>query len=152
MTVTTVWGSCLWGHSNHACAPCRPWLVLADVDDLQWREALQTAGGPHNKQKLWPVAANGFQDLVTRKQEQVRSVADRSMNEYAAHSHSHQVVLSQLWPVCAAMQRACPHGVHKICRKADGSHQPPEKGLDRGDEGMRSAAFAARVPRRHRQA
>ncbi len=43
------------------------------VDDLQWREALQAAGGPHNKAKLWPVAANGFQDLVMRKQEQVAS-------------------------------------------------------------------------------
>lgn len=45
----------------------------ADVDDLQWRETLQAAGGANNKAKLWPVAANGFQDLVSRKQEQVCS-------------------------------------------------------------------------------
>ena len=58
-------------------------LMCPDVDDLQWREALQAAGGAHNQTKLWPVAANGFQDLVLRKQEQV-SIALPSTTRFRA--------------------------------------------------------------------
>jgi len=36
------------------------------VDELQWREALQRAGGPDNPDHLWPVLAQGFKDLVSR--------------------------------------------------------------------------------------
>lgn len=42
------------------------------VDDLRWREALQRCGGTENADGLWPVAARGFQDLVARKEAQVR--------------------------------------------------------------------------------
>lgn len=37
------------------------------VDELQWREALQRAGGPDNEDHLWPVLAQGFKDLLARK-------------------------------------------------------------------------------------
>lgn len=36
------------------------------VDELQWREALQRAGGPDNPDHLWPVLAQGFRDLLAR--------------------------------------------------------------------------------------
>lgn len=42
-----------------------------DVDELQWRAALQLAGGPDNPDRLWPVQAKGLQDLIVRKNAQV---------------------------------------------------------------------------------
>lgn len=36
------------------------------VDELQWREAMQRAGGPDNPDRLWPVLAQGFSDLLAR--------------------------------------------------------------------------------------
>ena len=38
----------------------------AGVDELQWREALARAGGPDNADHLWPVLAQGFDDLLAR--------------------------------------------------------------------------------------
>lgn len=38
----------------------------AAVDELQWRAALQRAGGPDNPDHLWPVLAQGFKDLLAR--------------------------------------------------------------------------------------
>lgn len=38
----------------------------AGVDELQWRAALQRAGGPDNPDHLWPVLAQGFKDLLAR--------------------------------------------------------------------------------------
>ena len=37
------------------------------VDELRWREALQRAGGPDNPDRLWPIQALGFRDLLARK-------------------------------------------------------------------------------------
>lgn len=37
-----------------------------NVDELQWREAMQRAGGPDNPDRLWPVLAQGFTDLLAR--------------------------------------------------------------------------------------
>lgn len=42
-----------------------------DADELQWRAALQLAGGPENPDRLWPVQAKGFKDLIARKNAQV---------------------------------------------------------------------------------
>jgi len=41
------------------------------VDELRWRAALQRAGGPDNPNRLWPVQATGFKDLIARKHAQV---------------------------------------------------------------------------------
>ncbi len=41
------------------------------VDELQWREAMQRAGGEGNAKTLWPVLALGTRDLLARKQAQV---------------------------------------------------------------------------------
>lgn len=41
------------------------------VDELRWRAALQRAGGPDNPDRLWPVQAIGFKDLIARKNAQV---------------------------------------------------------------------------------
>ena len=38
----------------------------ANADELQWREALQRAGGVDNPDHLWPVLAQGFKDLLAR--------------------------------------------------------------------------------------
>ncbi|KAK9803867.1 hypothetical protein WJX72_000198 [[Myrmecia] bisecta] len=43
-----------------------------NVDELQWREAIQRAGGARNPDRLWPVMAVGFKDLIARQQVQVR--------------------------------------------------------------------------------
>ena len=42
------------------------------IDELQWREALQRAGGEGNAKHLWPVLALGTRDLLARKQAQVQ--------------------------------------------------------------------------------
>ena len=52
---------------DHPGARVKP----ADVDELQWRAALQQAGGPENPDRLWPVQAKGFRDLIARKNAQV---------------------------------------------------------------------------------
>ena len=49
--------------------------VTAQVDALQWRQALASAGGERNQRHLWPVLAVGFRDLVARKNAQVRTLA-----------------------------------------------------------------------------
>lgn len=45
------------------------------VDELSWKQAMRDAGGPDNPDKLWPVAANGFEDLVKRTQAQAEGLA-----------------------------------------------------------------------------
>lgn len=47
---------------EHPGARAKP----AGVDELQWREALQRAGGADNPDQLWPVLAQGFKDLLAR--------------------------------------------------------------------------------------
>ena len=64
------------------CKPCLPYISLrmvhqpllnsAGVDELQWREAMQRAGGEGNARNLWPVLALGTKDLLARKHAQVR--------------------------------------------------------------------------------
>lgn len=49
---------------------------LSGVDELQWREALQRAGGEGNAKNLWPVLALGTRDLLARKHAQVQLMAD----------------------------------------------------------------------------
>lgn len=50
----------------------------AGVDELQWRAALQRAGGPDNPDHLWPVLAQGFTDLLARKAAQDATIAEDS--------------------------------------------------------------------------
>lgn len=47
-----------------------------DVDELRWREAIRKAGGENNSDKLWPVVANGFQDLLKRKAAQDEAIKE----------------------------------------------------------------------------
>ena len=42
-----------------------------NVDEIQWRGAIHRAGGMDNPDRLWPVQAKGFQDLLARKDAQV---------------------------------------------------------------------------------
>lgn len=42
-----------------------------DADELEWRGALHRAGGLNNPDRLWPVQAKGFKDLLARKDAQV---------------------------------------------------------------------------------
>ena len=75
---------------NNTCEPSNPqckftylFLNMVDnpaarvkppnVDELQWRAALQRAGGLNNPDRLWPVQAKGFKDLLARKNAQVIS-------------------------------------------------------------------------------
>ncbi|KAL4423917.1 hypothetical protein ABPG75_001218 [Micractinium tetrahymenae] len=50
----------------------------AGVDELQWRAALQRAGGPDNPDHLWPVLAQGFKDLLARKAAQDATIKEDS--------------------------------------------------------------------------
>ena len=50
----------------------QPVPKFAGVDELQWREAMQRAGGEGNARNLWPVLALGTKDLLARKHAQVR--------------------------------------------------------------------------------
>ncbi|KAK9834956.1 hypothetical protein WJX84_003365, partial [Apatococcus fuscideae] len=113
----------------------------ADVDDLQWRETLQAAGGPSNKAKLWPVAANGFQDLVSRKQEQDRANDEHKKRlEHALQAAQHLLrrqdvlVHDQLTSVQRKHGELC-HRMLRVMRSVDGlegrfaaavGHHPPE--------------------------
>eukprot|EP00884_Botryococcus_braunii_P011308 jgi/Botrbrau1/20178/Bobra.0173s0076.1 len=46
------------------------------VNELKWREALQRAGGPDNAEQLYPVQANGFKDLLLRKNAQDEAIRE----------------------------------------------------------------------------
>lgn len=48
------------------------------VDELQWREALQRAGGPDNPDHLWPVPATGFRDLLSRRAAQEEALRENA--------------------------------------------------------------------------
>jgi nuclear pore complex protein Nup54 len=50
----------------------------AEVDELQWREALRRAGGPDNPDRLWPVQAQGFKGLLARKAAQDEAIKEHS--------------------------------------------------------------------------
>ena len=80
-------GSSLRSIPHKPCLPClkrqmttQPLLHSAGVDELQWREAMQRAGGEGNARNLWPVLALGTKDLLARKHAQVwlRSVTHTS--------------------------------------------------------------------------
>lgn len=63
----------------------------ADVDELQWREALRRAGGPNNPNNLWPVQAQGFKALLARKAAQ-----DEALNEHASRLEEIQKAIASL--------------------------------------------------------
>lgn len=69
----------------------------ADVDELQWREALRRAGGPDNPDRLWPVLAVGFKELIARKAAQ-----DEAIKEHTTRLEA----LQQNVAVVAARQEA----------------------------------------------
>uniref|UniRef100_A0A383VBV5 Nucleoporin Nup54 alpha-helical domain-containing protein n=1 Tax=Tetradesmus obliquus TaxID=3088 RepID=A0A383VBV5_TETOB len=55
--------------------PAQKVKPAAVVDELSWKQAMRDAGGPDNPDGLWPVAANGFDDLVKRTQAQAEGLA-----------------------------------------------------------------------------
>ncbi|WIA33449.1 hypothetical protein OEZ86_006581 [Tetradesmus obliquus] len=55
--------------------PAQKVKPAAVVDELSWKQAMRDAGGPDNPDRLWPVAANGFDDLVKRTQAQAEGLA-----------------------------------------------------------------------------
>lgn len=77
-------------------------LNPAGVDELQWREAMQRAGGEGNAGNLWPVLALGTKDLLARKHAQVRrryiifrpSLAELSTCSLASALNRHMAQLS----------------------------------------------------------
>ena len=50
----------------------------AGVDELRWREALEEVGGERNAEGMWPVQAQGFEDLCTRYAVQGGMLAEQS--------------------------------------------------------------------------
>ena len=68
------------------------------VDELQWREAMQRAGGEGNAKTLWPVLALGTRDLLARKQAQVLHPSQTHDNspEMAADASRQEVLWGTL--------------------------------------------------------
>ena len=50
----------------------------ADVDELQWREAMRRAGGSDNPDHLWPTQSIGFKGLLARKAAQDEAIKEHS--------------------------------------------------------------------------
>jgi len=68
----------------------------ANVDELRWRQALAQAGGQNNPDRLWPVLASGFKDLLARAAAQQQAIEEnqqrlRNLNDLGhrlARKHS----------------------------------------------------------------
>ena len=67
------------------------------VDELQWRAALQSVGGPDNPDRLWPVLAEGTRGLLDR-----RAAQEAALEEHATRLEALRAVLSSV----AQRQRA----------------------------------------------
>lgn len=87
------------------------------VDENKWRQALASIKGPNNPQKLWPVVANGFQDLNTRSKMQAQAIEEnaarlRSLQDRTAAMarRSHSEYRARI----AALQRAQQGLGHKL--------------------------------------
>jgi len=71
----------------------------ADIDELQWREAIRRAGGPDNPHSLWPIPYNGFKGLLDRKSAQSDAVKEHRerlealQKSVAALANRHETVV-----------------------------------------------------------
>ena len=71
----------------------------ADIDELQWREAMRRAGGPDNSHGLWPVPYNGFNGLLDRKMAQNEAIKEHKerlealQKSVAALANRHETVV-----------------------------------------------------------
>ena len=71
----------------------------ADVDELQWREALRRAGGAENPDGLWPVPYHGFKGLIERKKFQTDAINEHKerleilQKNIAALANRHETVV-----------------------------------------------------------
>ena len=71
----------------------------ADIDELQWREAIRRAGGPDNPHSLWPIPYNGFKGLLDRKSAQNDAVKEHRerlealQKSVAALANRHETVV-----------------------------------------------------------
>lgn len=97
----------------------------AGVDELQWREALQRAGGADNPDHLWPVLAHGFKDLLARKAAQDAAIKEHSerlesLRQMAAQLASRQetVLREQLEAVRRRHVQLC-HQLLRVLRHVD---------------------------------
>ncbi|PRW60937.1 nuclear pore complex NUP54 [Chlorella sorokiniana] len=97
----------------------------AGVDELQWREALQRAGGADNPDHLWPVLAHGFKDLLARKAAQDAAIKEHSerlesLRQMAAQLASRQetVLRDQLEAVRRRHVQLC-HQLLRVLRHVD---------------------------------
>lgn len=95
------------------------------VDELQWRAALQRAGGADNPEHLWPVLAQGFKDLLARKAAQDAAIKEHgerleSLSQMAAQVASRQetVLRDQLEAVRRRHVQLC-HQLLSVLRHID---------------------------------
>ncbi|CAK0758941.1 hypothetical protein CVIRNUC_002659 [Coccomyxa viridis] len=65
------------------------------VDELQWREAMQRAGGEGNARNLWPVLALGTRDLLARKHAQDAAMREHRERLASAKQKARQLVRHQ---------------------------------------------------------
>eukprot|EP00877_Chromochloris_zofingiensis_P003356 jgi/Chrzof1/13020/Cz07g16200.t1 len=66
-----------------------------NVDEWQWKQALKEAGGPDNPDRLWPVVANGFGDLLKRAQAQDAALKENRERLDALRDLGHKLARKQ---------------------------------------------------------
>jgi len=103
-----------------------------DVDDVQWREALEEVGGPDNEQRLWPVMARGFKDLKQRLDAQDQALeSDRQLMEFytsqvAKMKRHHEAHTKEKVSELRGQHTSLKHRLLMLMRRLemlDGAHQ-----------------------------
>ena len=97
----------------------------ADVDELAWREALQRAGGANNPNKLWPVLARGFGDLLARRSAQVAALKEQSArmaaltSSVASLASRQETLLRERLEAIQNRHASLAHQLLKLLRRID---------------------------------
>lgn len=63
------------------------------VDEVRWRQAMKEAGGPDNPDRLWPVLAVGFKDLVSRSSVQAKAIEENTSRLRQLAELAHRISL-----------------------------------------------------------
>uniref|UniRef100_A0A7S3R929 Nucleoporin Nup54 alpha-helical domain-containing protein n=1 Tax=Dunaliella tertiolecta TaxID=3047 RepID=A0A7S3R929_DUNTE len=61
------------------------------VDEMRWRQAMAAAGGPDNPDRLWPVLAVGFKDLLARSAAQSAALEENSQRLKSLNDIAHNL-------------------------------------------------------------
>eukprot|EP00878_Enallax_costatus_P003171 GHUV01003371.1.p1 GENE.GHUV01003371.1~~GHUV01003371.1.p1 ORF type:complete len:463 (+),score=140.84 GHUV01003371.1:198-1586(+) len=76
------------------------------LDELSWKQALRDAGGPDNPDRLWPVVASGFHDLLTRGQAQATALEDNRQRLDQLRDVAHKLAQRQATEIASRVAAA----------------------------------------------